>query len=159
MPFSLDRRDFLRGSAVLGGSLLTCSIPLDRSVHAAAVRVDAPVVDELTVREITDNTHDIFLRGAKFPWSRSAANKVSPSASRQDAGKRMGAGAASRIPQGPGDTSLSSRLRFHTGCLRQQPRTPEDRCRPGGRADHQPWSLRSYRRSNGISGCAASQVA
>jgi 7,8-dihydropterin-6-yl-methyl-4-(beta-D-ribofuranosyl)aminobenzene 5'-phosphate synthase len=67
MPFPLDRRGFLRGSAVLGGSLLTCSIALDRSVGAAPVRVDAPVIDQLTVREITDNTHDIFLRGAKFP--------------------------------------------------------------------------------------------
>jgi 7,8-dihydropterin-6-yl-methyl-4-(beta-D-ribofuranosyl)aminobenzene 5'-phosphate synthase len=67
MPLPLDRRGFLRGSAVLGGSLLTCSIALDRSVGAAPVRVDAPVIDELTVREITDNTHDIFLKGTKFP--------------------------------------------------------------------------------------------
>jgi len=67
MPFLLDRRGFLQGSAALGGSLLTCSIPLDRSAHAAPVRVDAPAIDQLTVREITDNTHDIFLSGAKFP--------------------------------------------------------------------------------------------
>jgi 7,8-dihydropterin-6-yl-methyl-4-(beta-D-ribofuranosyl)aminobenzene 5'-phosphate synthase len=31
------------------------------------VRIDAPVIDQLTVREITDNTHDIFLRGAELP--------------------------------------------------------------------------------------------
>jgi len=67
MPFLMDRRGFLQGSAALGGSLLTCSIPLDRSAHAAPVRVDAPAIDQLTVREITDNTHDIFLSGAKFP--------------------------------------------------------------------------------------------
>ena len=65
MPRPLDRRSFLRHSCLFGGSLLTCSIPLDRSAHAAPVRIDAPVVDELTVREITDNTHDIFLTGAR----------------------------------------------------------------------------------------------
>jgi 7,8-dihydropterin-6-yl-methyl-4-(beta-D-ribofuranosyl)aminobenzene 5'-phosphate synthase len=67
MPLSLDRRGFLQRSAVLGGSLLTCSIPLDRSANAAPVRIDVPVVDELIVQEITDNTHDIFLRGAQAP--------------------------------------------------------------------------------------------
>jgi hypothetical protein len=63
MPFSLDC-DFLQRSAVLGGSLLTCSISLDRSANAAPVRIDAPVIDRLIVREITDSAHDIFLRGA-----------------------------------------------------------------------------------------------
>ena len=67
MPRSLDRRSFLQRSVLLGGSLLTCSIPLDRSGHAAPVRIDAPVVDQIVVREITDNTHDIFLRGAELP--------------------------------------------------------------------------------------------
>jgi 7,8-dihydropterin-6-yl-methyl-4-(beta-D-ribofuranosyl)aminobenzene 5'-phosphate synthase len=67
MPLSLDRRRLLQRSAVLGGSLLTCSILLDRSANAAPVRIDAPAVDQLTVREITDNTHDIFLRGAQSP--------------------------------------------------------------------------------------------
>lgn len=67
MPYSLDRRGFLWNSAVLGGSLLTCSIPLDRSAHAAPLRIDAPVIDQLTVREITDNAHDMFLTGSKSP--------------------------------------------------------------------------------------------
>jgi 7,8-dihydropterin-6-yl-methyl-4-(beta-D-ribofuranosyl)aminobenzene 5'-phosphate synthase len=67
MSFSLDRRGFLRRSAMLGGSFLTCGIPLDRSVHAAPARIDAPVVDQLTVREIIDNSHDIFLAGVKVP--------------------------------------------------------------------------------------------
>jgi 7,8-dihydropterin-6-yl-methyl-4-(beta-D-ribofuranosyl)aminobenzene 5'-phosphate synthase len=67
MQLPVGRRNFLRHSAALGGSLLTCSIPLDRSAHAAPVRIDAPVVDQITVREITDNTHDIFLRGAELP--------------------------------------------------------------------------------------------
>ena len=67
MQFSLDRRGFLQHSAVLGGSLLTCGIPLDRSARAAPVRIDVPVVDEIVVREITDNTHDIFLHGVEAP--------------------------------------------------------------------------------------------
>ena len=67
MPRSLDRRRFLQHSCVLGGSLLTCSIPLDQSGRAAPVRIDAPAVDELTVREITDNQHDIFLRPLEAP--------------------------------------------------------------------------------------------
>jgi len=67
MSFSLDRRGFLRRSAIMGGSLLTCGIPLDRSALAAPVRIDAPVVDQITVREITDNAHDMFLSGIKVP--------------------------------------------------------------------------------------------
>jgi 7,8-dihydropterin-6-yl-methyl-4-(beta-D-ribofuranosyl)aminobenzene 5'-phosphate synthase len=67
MPRSMHRRSFLRHSCLFGGSLLTCSIPLDRSGRAAPVRIDAPVVDELTVREITDNQHDIFLRPLEAP--------------------------------------------------------------------------------------------
>lgn len=67
MRLSLDRRNFLKNSVVLGGSLLTCSIPLDRSARAVPVRIDPPAIDQLTVREITDNTHDIFLRGAELP--------------------------------------------------------------------------------------------
>lgn len=67
MPLSLNRRSLLRRSAMLGGSLLTCSIPLDRSANAAPVRIDAPAIDQLTVREITDNAHDIFLRGSESP--------------------------------------------------------------------------------------------
>jgi hypothetical protein len=65
MPLFLNRRDFLQQSALAGGSVFTCSIVMDRSANAAPVRIDAPVVDELTIREITDNSHDIFQRGAE----------------------------------------------------------------------------------------------
>jgi 7,8-dihydropterin-6-yl-methyl-4-(beta-D-ribofuranosyl)aminobenzene 5'-phosphate synthase len=67
MQFPTSRRGFLRQSAMLGGSLLSCGIPLDRSAHAAAPRIDVPTVDQLVIQEITDNTHDIFLRGASLP--------------------------------------------------------------------------------------------
>jgi 7,8-dihydropterin-6-yl-methyl-4-(beta-D-ribofuranosyl)aminobenzene 5'-phosphate synthase len=67
MPRSLDRRSFLQHSCVFGGSLLTCSIPLNRSADGAPARIDAPVIDELTVREITDNSHDIFLGPVQAP--------------------------------------------------------------------------------------------
>jgi hypothetical protein len=67
MPRSFDRRSFLQHSCLFGGSLLTCSIPLDQSAHAASVRIDAPVIDELTIREITDNSHDAFLRPVAVP--------------------------------------------------------------------------------------------
>jgi 7,8-dihydropterin-6-yl-methyl-4-(beta-D-ribofuranosyl)aminobenzene 5'-phosphate synthase len=67
MPRPLDRRRFLKHSCLFGGSLLACNVPIDRSARAAAVRVDAPAVDELTIREITDSAHDIFLRPAEAP--------------------------------------------------------------------------------------------
>src|ERR1700723_1692325 len=67
MASRLDRRRFLQSSAGLGGSLPTGGIPPNRAANTVPVRIDAPVIDELTVREITDNTHDIFLRGAELP--------------------------------------------------------------------------------------------
>ncbi len=67
MPHPLDRRRFLQHSCSLGGSLFTCSIPVDWSAQAAPVRIDAPSVDEITVREITDNAHDLFARPVQAP--------------------------------------------------------------------------------------------
>lgn len=64
MPRSWDRRRFLQGSAVLGGSLLTS---VHRSVEAAPVHIDAPVVDRVIVNEVTDGAHDVFLRAAELP--------------------------------------------------------------------------------------------
>jgi hypothetical protein len=67
MHSSPNRRNFLRQSAVFGGSIFACSIALGRSTNAAPARIEAPVVDEVTVREITDGSHDIFLRGEERP--------------------------------------------------------------------------------------------
>jgi 7,8-dihydropterin-6-yl-methyl-4-(beta-D-ribofuranosyl)aminobenzene 5'-phosphate synthase len=63
----IDRRRFLQRSAVLGGSLLIGGIPHGRSAHAATARIDVPVIDEITIREITDNSHDIYLKGTESP--------------------------------------------------------------------------------------------
>ena len=52
---------------MLGGSFLACSVPLDRSVNAAPLGIDAPAIDQLTVREIIDNFHNIVLSGVKVP--------------------------------------------------------------------------------------------
>src|ERR1700734_2195717 len=67
MPSMLVRRRFLQDSAVLGGSLLIGGIPPNRAANTVPVRIDVPVIDELTIREITDNTHDIFLKGTELP--------------------------------------------------------------------------------------------
>jgi len=61
----LNRRHFLQSSAALGGSLLASGI--GRSVEAAPVLIVAPVVDQVVVREITDNQHNIFLGPLKRP--------------------------------------------------------------------------------------------
>jgi 7,8-dihydropterin-6-yl-methyl-4-(beta-D-ribofuranosyl)aminobenzene 5'-phosphate synthase len=66
MTHTLDRRRFLQQSAVLGGSLLSASALVGRAAEAAE-RIEAPVIDELVVREITDNAHDLFLQGAEKP--------------------------------------------------------------------------------------------
>jgi 7,8-dihydropterin-6-yl-methyl-4-(beta-D-ribofuranosyl)aminobenzene 5'-phosphate synthase len=62
VPYKLNRRHFLKGSAVLGGTLLTT---VERA--AAAPRIEAPVVDRVVVQEIADGAHDIFLRGSESP--------------------------------------------------------------------------------------------
>lgn len=67
MRRSLDRRSFLRHSCLFGGSLLTCSIPLNQSADGADARIDVPTIDELTIREITDTAHDLFLRPIEAP--------------------------------------------------------------------------------------------
>ncbi len=67
MTYSLDRRRFLKTSAAFGGAAFACSLALDRSANAATPRIEAPKVDQVTIQEITDSAHDIFLRGADYP--------------------------------------------------------------------------------------------
>jgi hypothetical protein len=52
----------LLGSAALGSLLVP-----GRSGRAAPARIDAPVVDRVVVREITDNQHNIFLKPLQRP--------------------------------------------------------------------------------------------
>jgi 7,8-dihydropterin-6-yl-methyl-4-(beta-D-ribofuranosyl)aminobenzene 5'-phosphate synthase len=66
MESSLNRRGFLQHSAFLGASILSCSIPLDRSTNAAPVRINVQTVDELIIHQVTDGSHDILLEGAEL---------------------------------------------------------------------------------------------
>jgi 7,8-dihydropterin-6-yl-methyl-4-(beta-D-ribofuranosyl)aminobenzene 5'-phosphate synthase len=62
---SLDRRRFLQASAALGGALVSSGI--GRAARAAPALIDAPVVDRVVIREITDNSHNIFLGPLERP--------------------------------------------------------------------------------------------
>jgi 7,8-dihydropterin-6-yl-methyl-4-(beta-D-ribofuranosyl)aminobenzene 5'-phosphate synthase len=62
---SLNRRPFLQTTAALGGALVSARV--GRSAQAATPRIDAPVVDRVVIREITDNSHNIFLGPLERP--------------------------------------------------------------------------------------------
>ena len=61
----LDRRRFLQASAALGGVAVSSGI--GRAAQAAPARIDAPAVDRVVIREITDNQHNIFLGPVERP--------------------------------------------------------------------------------------------
>src|SRR5262252_5704077 len=61
----LDRRHFLQASAALGGALVAAGI--GRAARAAPAPIDAPVVDRVVVREITDNQHNVALGPLERP--------------------------------------------------------------------------------------------
>jgi 7,8-dihydropterin-6-yl-methyl-4-(beta-D-ribofuranosyl)aminobenzene 5'-phosphate synthase len=61
----LNRRRFLKTTAALGSALVFSRT--GRSARAAPTRIDAPVVDRVIVREITDNSHNIFLKPLERP--------------------------------------------------------------------------------------------
>lgn len=67
MQGSLRRRTFLRDSVLAGASMVTCSIPINRTARGAPAKINVPAVDRVVMREITDNSHDIFLRDGKSP--------------------------------------------------------------------------------------------
>ena len=62
----LNRRGFLRSAGALGGSLLASRFA-GPARAAAPPLIDAPVVDQVVVREITDNQHNVFLKPIQRP--------------------------------------------------------------------------------------------
>jgi 7,8-dihydropterin-6-yl-methyl-4-(beta-D-ribofuranosyl)aminobenzene 5'-phosphate synthase len=54
------RRDFVKGSAALAGATAVGTFSLPKFARAA--RIEAPVIDKLTMRVLIDSSHDIFLR-------------------------------------------------------------------------------------------------
>ena len=64
MSNTVDRRQFLQGSAALAGTALACSaVP---AAHAQAqARIEVPVIDRLSMRVVLDSAHDIFIAEEK----------------------------------------------------------------------------------------------
>jgi 7,8-dihydropterin-6-yl-methyl-4-(beta-D-ribofuranosyl)aminobenzene 5'-phosphate synthase len=61
MVSTLDRRAFLRSSALAAGSALTCTALARTAAGQAVPRIEPPVVDKLDVRVIVDGAHDVFI--------------------------------------------------------------------------------------------------
>ena len=139
MSSAFDRRHFLQRSVALGGTLLAGNVPLHRSAEAAPIHLDAPVVDQVVVQEITDGTHDIFLRGAELPGL--SVQRVGPAAfapQGRTLSSEWGLAFAHRIAQGRRDPTLPAGFRLHPDRVPQQPGPAEDRPRRCRCADPQP---------------------
>jgi len=67
MTTTLDRRTFLRGSAVAAGSALTCTAMVRTAAGEVVPRIEAPLVDKLVIRVVVDGAHDIFIPEQKLP--------------------------------------------------------------------------------------------
>src|SRR5712672_87986 len=67
MSKPLDRRTFLRGSAVAAGSALTCTAMVRTAAGEVVPRIEAPLVDKLVIRVVVDGAHDIFIPEQKLP--------------------------------------------------------------------------------------------
>ena len=63
----LDRRAFVRGSALATGSVLACTSMVQTAAGAVVPRIEAPVVDKLVIQVVVDGAHDIFIAEQKVP--------------------------------------------------------------------------------------------
>jgi 7,8-dihydropterin-6-yl-methyl-4-(beta-D-ribofuranosyl)aminobenzene 5'-phosphate synthase len=66
---ALDRRRFLQVSALAAPALARTGMA--RDAHGAETpRIEAPVVDSLSIQIVTDGNHDVFISGAQVPGVR-----------------------------------------------------------------------------------------
>ena len=69
MLSTLGRRRFLQASA-LAAPALACTRVVRDAHGAEAPRIEAPVVDNLSIQVVADGNHDIFISGAQVPGVR-----------------------------------------------------------------------------------------
>lgn len=72
MPPTMGRRRLLGGAAALAAPALACTGYVRDAQGAETPRIQAPVVDSLTIQVVTDGAHDIFISGAQVPGIRIA---------------------------------------------------------------------------------------
>src|SRR3712207_596252 len=70
MLSTLNRRRFLQASALAIPSALACTGVVRDARGAEAPRIEAPVVDGLSIQVVTDGNHDSFISGARVPGVR-----------------------------------------------------------------------------------------
>jgi 7,8-dihydropterin-6-yl-methyl-4-(beta-D-ribofuranosyl)aminobenzene 5'-phosphate synthase len=63
---TLSRRHLLQASA-LAAPALACTRMMRDAHGAESPRIDAPVVDSLSIQVVTDSNHDVFISGAQVP--------------------------------------------------------------------------------------------
>jgi 7,8-dihydropterin-6-yl-methyl-4-(beta-D-ribofuranosyl)aminobenzene 5'-phosphate synthase len=66
MTSSLNRRTFLRGSALAAGTGLTCTALVRTASGETVPRIEPPLVDKLVIRVLVDGQHDIFIPEQKL---------------------------------------------------------------------------------------------
>ncbi|MBM3581685.1 MAG: MBL fold metallo-hydrolase [Alphaproteobacteria bacterium] len=63
MTNEIDRRGFLQGTAATVGVAFAGTVLHDSRAHAQAARIAVPTVDRLSIRVVSDSSHDIFISG------------------------------------------------------------------------------------------------